>query len=116
MKHKEKSEVIADWIKRRRKHHKKWPEPLHAEVIFDLHFAVHSHARGVFHAEVTIELPVSDTKSEFYTISATSKTQAGALRSVIQQLESAKWYHYFRFRGARFRVTGVMEGVYRGWL
>lgn len=112
---KEKSEIIADWLKRRRRHKKKWPEP-ECDVIFDLHFEVHSFGMNQWHAAITIELPVSDKKSEFYSISSTQKTKAGALRAVIQQLESEKWYHHFRVRGARFRVTGVMEKVYRGWL
>lgn len=112
---KEKSELIADWLKRRRKHKKKWPEP-ECEAVFDLHFEVYCYAQHQWHAAVTIELPVSDRRSQFYTISSTQKTKAGALRAVINQLESEKWYHYFRFKGVRFRVTGVMEKVYRGWL
>lgn len=114
-KKKQKSDLIHEYVRKRRKQRKKWPVP-DAEAIFDMHFAVYSHAKHVFHAEMTIEFPESDTSSTFYTIAVTSKTRAGALRAVIEKLEREEWYLYFRKRGVRFRVTGVLEELYRGYL
>ena len=117
-KNKQKSDLISDYLKRIRKHHKKWPEPKDAEAIFDMHFAVRSHSRRVFHAEMTLEVPQPDREgvTVYYTIAATGSTEAYALRKVLELMESQMWYRYFRNKGVRFRVTGVFEKLYKGYL
>lgn len=113
---KQKSDLIADSLKRKRRHRKKWKVPQDAEAIMDMHFAVHSHNRKSFHAEMTLEIPQDETMTLFYTISATMPTEALALRRVIETMEHQKWFIYFRQRGVRFRVTGVLEELYHGYL
>src|SRR4249919_4049530 len=96
-KNKQKSDLLADYLKRIRRHHKKWPEPEDATAIFNMHFRVHSHRRTVFHAEMTLEIPQpgKDSVTVFYTISATASTEAHALRKVLEMMESQRWYRYF---------------------
>lgn len=112
---KQKSDLISDALARKRKHRKRWKAP-EAEAFMDMHFAVHSHSRKVFHAEMTLEIPQDETMTLFYTISATMPTEALALRRVIETMESQKWFTYFRQRGVRFRVTGALEELYHGYL
>lgn len=100
--------------KRRQRH--KWPEPEDAKLILNLHFTVHSFRRQSFHADATVELPVKEG-FQYFSVSKGGNTEAGALRSVIVEIESSKWFHHMKKRGVYFRVTGAgMEELYRGWL
>lgn len=93
-----------------------WPEP-EAEAFIDLRFAVHSLSPHVYHAEATFAFPKGKSDFVYYTVSKSSKTERGALRGVIEEIENSKWFHYFRFKGVRFRVSGCgMDKLYRGYL
>src|SRR5688572_18025571 len=113
---KQKSDLIQDALRKKRKHRKRWPKPPEDSTVFLMHFAVHSHAKHHFHAEMTLEVPSGANMTTYYTSAATRSTEALALRAVIEQMESETWYHHFRRRGVVFRVTGCMETLYRGYL
>lgn len=112
-------ERFAKKLVKVRKHRKraKWTEPTDAELILHLHFRVQSLTPHVYHADATLEIPTGKADFNYYSIYASDKTRAGALRSVIEQMESSKWFHHFRSRGVRFQITGAgMEELYRGYL
>jgi hypothetical protein len=95
---------------------KKWPEP-EAVVIIDLRFSVHALSPHVYHAEATFTFPTGKSDFTYFSVSKSSKTERGALRCVIEEIENSKWFHYFRFKGVRFRVSGCgMDTLYRGYL
>jgi hypothetical protein len=96
---------------------RKWPEPEGAEVIIDLEFKVQALSPRVYHAEATFAFPTGKRDFSYFSVSKSSKTERGALRCVIEEIENSKWFHYFRFKGVRFRVRGCgMDKVYRGYL
>ena len=92
-----------------------WPIP-DAKLILSLHTAVSCHRRGYHHAEATVFIPVSDNEFQSYTVAFTSKTERGAWLKVISEIENSRWFHHMRRKGVRFRVTGCLERVYRGYL
>lgn len=109
-------EKFARKLTRRRKHKHKWPEPTDAEVILNLHFNVYTFGPNSYHADATLEVPTK-IGFEYYSITGSGKTRAGALRKVIEDIEGSFWFHYMRDRHVRFRVTGAgMEDLYKGYL
>lgn len=100
-----------------RKQRHKWPEPADAELILHMHFRVQELTPHVFHADATLEIPTGKADFSYYSVYASDRTRAGALRAVIGQIEESKWFHHFRSRHVRFLVTGAgMEKLYRGYL
>lgn len=110
-------ERFAKKLGKARKQRGKWPEPADAELILHLHFRVQQLTPHVYHADATLEIPTGKADLSYYSVYASDKTRYGALRDVIEQIEGSKWFHHFRARGVRFRVTGAgMEKLYRGYL
>lgn len=112
----DKAQQLKYALKRLHQHRKKWVEPDDASLILNLHFSVKSFRRGVFHAEASLEIPV-DEGFQYYSISKTTKTKAGALRGVIEEIQNSKWFHHMKAKKVYFKVTGIeMEELYRGYL
>ena len=110
-------ERFAKRLTKVRKQRGKWPVPDDAELILHLHFRVQQLSPHVYHADATLEIPTGKADLTYYSIYASDKTRYGALRSVIGQIEGSKWFHVFRSKGVRFRITGAgMEKLYRGYL
>lgn len=111
----DKAEIERERLAAARRHKKKWKEPEDALLILNLHFEAHSFTRTSHHASATLEVPIKGGEA-YFTVSASDKTYAGALRRVLEKIEGARWFHHMRDRGVRFKVTGPLEEVYRGYL
>lgn len=96
------------------RHKRKWPEPK-SSLILEMHTTVHSHQPRQYHAEITITFPVKGG-TDYFTFGHTASTERAAIRRVIEVMESSSWFHFFRQRDVRFKVTGVLENLYRGYL
>jgi len=110
----DKAEIERERLAAARRHKKKWREP-EGVLILNLHFECHSFSRSSHHASATLEVPVKGGEL-YYTVSSSGKTDQAALRRVIETIENSRWFAHFRSRNIMFRVTGVMEDVYRGYL
>ena len=103
-------------LKGARRQKKKWPKPEDAKLILNLHFSVKSYKQHTFHADATLEIPVTEG-FQYFSVAHTNKTKAGALRQVIEEIQNSFWFHHMKSRGVYFRVTGIdMEEIYRGYL
>lgn len=112
----DKGQQIRYALRRARKHKKKWPEPDDAFLILNLHFSVKTFSRMSFHADATLEIPTKDGFA-YFSVSKGDKTEAGALRSVIAEVENSTWFKYMKSRKVYFQITGSgMETLYRGYL
>lgn len=112
---KDKADSLRYALGRKRKQRHKWPEPADATLILNLHFTVHSFRRQSFHADATLEIPVKEGY-QYFSVSKGSTTEADALRGVIVEIQNSVWFRHMKERGVYFRVTGVLEELYRGWL
>lgn len=112
----DKAQQMKYALKRARRHRHKWPEPEDADLVLNLHFSVKSFSKQSFHADATLEIPVKEG-FQYFSISGGSNTEAGALRSVIAEIQNSKWFHHMKSRKVYFKVTGAgMEELYRGYL
>jgi len=103
-------------LKGARRQKKKWPQPDDAKLILNLHFSVKSFKQHTFHADATLEIPVKEG-FQYFSVTNTNKTKAGALRHVIEEIQNSFWFQHMKKRGVYFRVTGIeMEDIYRGYL
>jgi hypothetical protein len=93
-----------------------WPVPMDAKLFLTMHTMIKSFKRGYHHAEATVFIPVSDAEFQSFSVAHTSKTERGAWLKVISEIENSTWFHHFRKRGVRFKVSGPLEKVYRGYL
>jgi len=115
-KNKDLGQRFATFLGRRRRHKKKWPEPSDAFLIFNLHFAVNSSTRGIFHAEATLEIP-TENGADYFSIVRSATNRHDALILVIQAIENSMWFATFKKKRIYLRVTGCeMENLYRGYL
>jgi hypothetical protein len=99
-----------------RRHHRRWFRPDKTAFVLTMHTKVHHLFRRVYHAEITVELEISDTETLYFTIGVSAQTERGALRRAIELMESSDWFQRMRAHGAVFKVFGVLEDVYRGYL
>lgn len=98
-----------------KRHRRRWPAPK-AELVLDMTSRVIHLQPKVYHAEITVAIEVSSKETLYYTIGCSAQTERGALRKAIESMESQFWFRYFRSRGIVFKVFGVLEDVYRGYL
>ena len=102
----------------RRRRRSPWPEPSDARAIFQLTFAVVSHERNHYYATAQLELPMSDTLTEYQAFNARGLTKHAALRSLIEEIERSQGFLRLKSRkGVYFQVRGAgMDKLYRGYL
>lgn len=98
-----------------RRHRRKWIHPK-TDFVLDMHTRVHHLFRRVYHAEITVEMQVTDDEILYFTIGVSAQTERGALRRAIELMEGSEWFQRMRAQGAVFKVFGVLEDVYRGYL
>ena len=114
-KNKDKGERLLHVLSRKREHKRKWPEP-DCALILNMHFTTQCPERGLHYAQLDVEIPTKNGM-DYCTMIRGASNEYDALICLIEALEETHWFHIFRERGVRFKVTGRhMEDLYRGYL